>query len=216
MTLAATLLSTAFALCAAVAAPDPRALSTGALIQRSDYNDQPYCTFISARARWLCVITTNAGAREGGAGEHMESLYSDDAGASWSTGVPIEPDPLALTNAYGTIVQTTFGRVWAIYNFNARNVTTLPSGKPLGRNDELGEFTSRYTDDGGESWSAARFAVPFRSTAIDRANTWNGSVRIMWSVDQVATRNGTTYHAFTKIGSYPQSPPEEVFILSCV
>ena len=193
---------------------DTRALFTGALMQRAAYNDQPYCTHVSARARWLCVLTTNAGAREGGAGEHMVSLFSDDSGLTWSAPMPIEPDPLALTNAYGTIVQTGFGRVWAIYNFNAANVTTSPGGAALPRTDELGAFTSRFSDDAGETWSAARYAVPFRATAIDRRNTWNGSVSIMWSVDQVSVRNGTTFHAFTKIGTYPQDPPEEAFILS--
>jgi hypothetical protein len=183
-------------------------------MQRAAYNDQPYCTFLPSRSRWLCVITTNAGAREGGAGEHMESLFSDDAGRTWSAGAPIEPAPLALTNAYGTVVQTDYGRVYCIYNFNAQNVTRSPAGAPLPRTDELGEFALRFTDDGGATWSAARYAVPYRATAIDRGNTWNGSVRIMWSVDQVAARNGSTFHAFTKIGTYPQSPPEEVFILS--
>lgn len=199
----------------ATAVGDSRVLSAGALMQRTAYNDQPYCTFLASLSRWLCVITTNAGAREGGAGEHMESLFSDDAGLSWSAGTPIEPDPLSLTNSYGTIVQTSFGRVWAIYNYNSGNVTTNPvTGKPLPRTDELGEFTSRYSDDGGMSWSSSRYPVPYRATAVDRANTWNGSVRIMWSVDQVETRNGSTYHAFTKIGTYPQNPPEEAFILS--
>jgi len=188
----------------AAAAADGRALTAGALMQRAAYNDQPYCTFLSSRHRWLCVITTNAGAREGGAGEHMESLFSDDAGRTWSAGAPIEPAPLALTNAYGTVVQTDFGRVWAIYNFNAQNVTRSPSGAPLPRTDELGEFASRFTDDGGATWSAARYAVPYRATAIDRGNTWNGSVRIMWSVDQVAARNGSTFHALTQIGAYPR------------
>jgi hypothetical protein len=205
----------ALSLTATSAAVDTRALSAGALMQKTAYNDQPYCTRLASLSRWLCVITTNAGAREGGVGEHMESLFSDDGGLTWTAGTPIEPDPLSLTNAYGTIVQTDFNRVWAIYNYNSANITTNPAtGKPLPRTDELGEFTSRFTDDGGLTWSSSRFPVPYRETAIDRANTWGGKVRIMWSVDQVETRNGSTYHAFTKIGTYPQSPPEEVFILS--
>ena len=72
----------------------------------------------------------------------------------------------------------------------------------------------RYSDDGGTSWSAARFEVPYRKTAVDFSNSFEGKTKIMWSVDQTKQRNGTVYFAFTKIGSYTQNPPQEGFFLA--
>ena len=37
---------------------------------------------------------------------------------------------------------------------------------------------------------------------------------MMWTVDQVKTVGSTVYFAFTKIGTYAQSPPEEVWFMS--
>jgi hypothetical protein len=51
--------------------------------------------------------------------------------------------------SYGTIVQTAFGRVYIIYNRNSGNVTTLPDSTQPIRNDELGFFVMRWSDDGG-------------------------------------------------------------------
>ena len=42
--------------------------------------------------------------------------------------------------------------------------------------------------------------VPYRKTAVDFANSFEGKTKIMWSVDQTKQRNGTAYFAFTKIG----------------
>ena len=94
-------------------------------------------------------------------------------------------------------------------NLNSHNFTNV-----TGRNDELGHFYMRYSDTGGRSWSESRYLVPYRSTWVDRFNTFHGRVRIMWTVDQIKVRNGVAYFAFTKIGRYVQNPPEEVFILS--
>ena len=33
--------------------------------------------------------------------------------------------------------------------------------------------------------SARRYLVPYRSTWVDRTNTFHGAVRIMWTVDQI-------------------------------
>ena len=65
-----------------------------------------------------------------------------------------------------------------------------------------------HSDDGGVTWSAEHLHVPFRQTPIDANNSFAGKTDIMWSVDQAKVVNGETYYAFTKIGAYPQSPPE--------
>ena len=43
--------------------------------------------------RWVCTITGSAGG-EGSASEHVQTLYSDDSGLSWSAPVSVEPSPL--------------------------------------------------------------------------------------------------------------------------
>lgn len=35
-----------------------------------------------------------------------------------------------------------------MYGFNGENITKLPSGAPMRRTDELGEFVLKYSDDG--------------------------------------------------------------------
>lgn len=65
-----------------------------------------------------------------------------------------------------------------------------------------------HSDDGGYTWSAQRYNVPYPEAPIDRANSFNGKVRIMWSVDQAKVHDGKVMYAFTRIGTYPQGPPE--------
>ena len=43
--------------------------------------------------RWVCTITGSAGG-EGSASEHVQTLYSDDSGRTWSAPVSVEPSPL--------------------------------------------------------------------------------------------------------------------------
>ena len=79
---------------------DSRNLFNGTLMLRSGYLDQPYCD-VMPNGRWICTITASASA-EGGKGEHVAALWSDDSGESWSRPVTIEPLPLGLLlpNAY--------------------------------------------------------------------------------------------------------------------
>eukprot|EP00117_Sycon_ciliatum_P016700 scpid101160/ scgid0848/ len=54
-----------------------------------------------------------------------------------------------------------------------------------------------------------------RLTSIDTSNSFSGKVKIMWSVDQAKLdAHDTLYYSFTKIGVYPQNPPEEVWFLA--
>ena len=201
---------------AAASSGDWRFLPNGRLMLADAYLDQPQCVVWAppppAAKRWVCTIARNSHP-EGQFGEHSEILYSEDAGATWTVGIRLEAEGTA-TNSYGNIGQTDFGRLYVIYNMNINNVTRFPSGKPFTRDDELGFHAWRYSDDGGSTWSADRHVVPVRNTAVDRGNTFSGATQIFWSVDQVKrTRAGGSLHAFTKIGTYMQSPPEESFFI---
>ena len=70
---------------------------------------------------------------------------------------------------------------------NIHNVSHTLDDKPIGRSDEIGAFVMKISDDNGASWTAAHTVLHYRQTAIDRTNSWNGTVDIMWAVDQVGT-----------------------------
>lgn len=130
--------SVSIALCVASGAvEDERALSSGATILRDQYLDQPYVvqwSNASITDRWVTTITRNSQS-EGEAGEHVEVLYSDDRGVSWSHSVALETTP--LTNAYSVVMATDWGRIMVVYNMNVDNVTRLPDGSPVPRDDMI-------------------------------------------------------------------------------
>jgi hypothetical protein len=201
-------------------APDPRDLHSGVRVGAWRYADQSYCVTTvqhSSLPTWLCTVTVNDGALEGQPGEHVVSVRSTSKGASWSAPLALESNR-SVVNAYSTVVLASFGRVYAVYNANVDGPTSKAVG---GRVDTVGNFFMRYTDDFGLSWSEERFVVPYRLTAVDRSNSFpgrpelsNGTTRIMWTTDQTKVRDGVAYFGFTKIGTYPQGPPEEGFVLS--
>jgi hypothetical protein len=209
-------------LCAAAAAErDWRALDAGALILQDKYLDQPYTAVVPlpgspGRSRWVVTITRNS-QPEGSRGEHVECLHSDDSGASWSQPVALEPGAGTtggLTNAYSSLFVTDFGRLYVTYCLNLDNVTHFPSGQPFTRDDTQGAYVARWSDDSGETWSSERVVLPVRPTRIDRDNVpFNGSLLMFWSVDQFKRRSGdaTAFLAFTKIGTYLYTPPEEAW-----
>lgn len=263
---------------------DWRWLQNGYLALQDVYLDQPYCvTWVSptnaSDARWVCTITRN-NETEGHQGEHTEIMLSRDKGVTWETGIRLEPVG-SFTNAYGaccrrgapspqrsfwvgnhprgahhagTILSTSFGRIYVIYNMNVDGVHAFPNGTAFERDDELGFAVTRWSDDGesawrraaaaaaaaaqpqraccctrwfqfalgacggfmlllhpraclfaagGLSWSAERLELPMRTTAIDVNNTFEGTSKMFWSVDQVKidSASGRTYHAFTKVGA---------------
>lgn len=195
---------------------DWRFLSNGNLMLEDLYLDQPQCALYTppspSPVRWVCTIARNS-QPEGHFGEHSEILYSDDSGVTWVTGIRLEP-PGVPTNSYGNILVTDFGRLIVLYNMNLHNITHFPNGSPFTRDDELGFMVWRYSDDGGATWSQDRYTVPLRNTSVDRSNTFNGATQIFWSVDQIKrTRTGGSLHAYTKIGTYMQSAPEESFFI---
>ena len=218
---------------------DPRNIFCGTLMLQSGYLDQPYCVVNPATADWTCVLCQTLN-HEGGAGERVISIVSEDGGATWSDPVPLEPTSTnsssttattnSLTNSYAAVLLAptlgSIGRIYAVYNMNLDNVSALPPTPPPGtpafaRSDELGHLVSRHSDDGGRSWSVTRQVIDYRLTSIDRTNTFHGATREMWNVDQIKVdsrnsngRGATAYFAFTKIGGYPQNAPQELWFLS--
>jgi hypothetical protein len=215
-------LAVAVALVTSSATPDNRDMSNGNLIHTWPYSDQPYCVVLTkpelvpagAKSLWICSITINAGAKEGNAGEHVVSVRSTDQGAHWSEPLAVEGN-LTRDSAYSTIFATPTGRVYVSYNINLDDTHSI-RGKPIKRVDELGHFAMRFSDDGAKTWSPERYEIPYRVTAIDAANSFGdaGATKMMWSVDQAKTRNGSVYYAFTKIGAYSQAPPQEGWFLA--
>ena len=208
-------ITAALALYCVGAVSDWRSLPNGNLMLADAYLDQPQCVIWDSATvvRWVCTIARNSHP-EGNFGEHSEVLFSDDEGLSWTTGIRLETEA-EPTNSYGNIVQSTFGRIYVVYNMNLNNVTHFPDGKSFTRDDELGFFVARYSDDGGETWSAQRLTLPQRVTRIDRENSFNGSTLIFWSVDQIkVTAGGAAIQGYTKIGTYMQSAPEQTFFMS--
>eukprot|EP01084_Bolivina_argentea_P161617 281344_1 len=204
---------------------DPRNVSSGTIMYNWNYLDQPYCIIIPNNTtpynessmdikpgNWVCIITGSPSG-EGGRGERVLSLYSEDNGNTWSKPIDVESNT-TLPNAYATIAINQYGRIYTMYNFNKNNITTFPNGQPLSRTDELGFFAYKYSDNSGRSWSKDRYIIPYRNTDIDSKNSFNGSVDIMWCVDQTKWENNQLYYAFTKIQNYPQNPPESLWIIN--
>eukprot|EP01052_Picozoa_sp_SAG31_P019748 SAG31_NODE_1454_length_8278_cov_7.030688_1_plen_215_part_10 len=197
-----------------VAAPlggDPRDMQGAVQVGRWSYCDQSYCVVLPAAANasalprpavWLCTITVSSRGKEGQPGQHVVSVRSTDMGRSWSVPVALERNS-SMDNVYSTIIgPTVFGRVYAVYNANVDGLLPSMVG---GRVDTMGSFYMKWTDDAGLSWSTERVLVPYRMTAVDRANSFpghpkmDGTIRMMWTVDQAKVRDGVVYFAFTKI-----------------
>ena len=208
----------AFALVGAFGATtsDPRFIPNGAVIAGIDtgYSDQPMC--VVSRGGSLACTTTVTGNHEGGSGEHIAASVSEDFGATWAASTKLEAES-SLTNAYNALFQSPkTGRLVALYGMNDDNVTTSPSGETLRRTDILGYFRVRSSDDGGRTWSAGHSRVPLRPTRIDETNVpFEGNVTMQWVVDKgIVTDGGDgVLVAFTKVGTFVSSPPEEVFLL---
>ena len=177
---------------------DPRDIAHGHEIPSEGYCDQPYVVH-AADGAWVCTLTTGRGL-EGDSGQHVVSCRSDDQGRTWTDLVDIEPPgppeaswvmpvavpgaPVANTPAANTpAAGAPAGRIYAIYVYNGDNRREVISDDgPIGRVDTLGEYAFRCSDDGGRTWSAQRYRIPVRATAIDRANPYGGDVRFFWGV----------------------------------
>jgi len=185
---------------------DYRNIVNGHRIPSRSYVDQPYIAILNDGS-WLCVLTTGAG-EEGDLGQHIVSIRSHDQGKSWSDPVAIEPSsgpeasfatPLHVPEFGGPL-----GRVYAFYGYNHDNLRRVIAGNAYSANrvDTLGSFVFRYTDDGGETWSAKRYEIPVREFDIDRENPYHGDIRFFWSVCKPTIANGRVFIGLHKVGSF--------------
>ena len=195
----------------AVRAADPRNISNGRRIPALNYVDQPYAV-VTSNGNWVCVMTTGKGL-EGQAGQHVVSTVSGDQGKTWSPTVDIEPED-GPEASWATPLLTPSGRIYVFYVYNGEHVVTLPNSGRRIRSDTHGWYVFRFSDDGGLTWSAQRFRVPIRTTAVDRGNPWGGEVCHFWSIDKPKIANGKVYLALTKLGRYFMQEGEGWFIVS--
>lgn len=183
----------------AVRVADPRNIVNGLRIPSEGYADQPYVV-VTSNGTWVCTLTTGKGL-EGQQGQHVVATVSRDQGKTWSELVPIEPDS-GPEASWVTPLVTPYGRIYAFYTYNGDNIVTLPGSDRRVRSDTHGWYAFRYSDDEGATWSAQRFRIPIRVTAVDRKNPWRGEVCHFWGIDKPKTQNGKVYFAFTKLGQY--------------
>jgi len=168
----------------------------GSSIYKNGYVDQPYIVVLKDGS-WLCTFTTSA-KQEGSSGQHIVSTRSFNQGETWTETIQIEsPDGPAASWAMPYI--TPYGRAYVFYSFNGDTITTL-NDKPI-RNDMLGWYCFKYTDDEGQTWSK-RYRLPLRKTMADINNDWKGEVQIFWGIGKPIEHGNYMSFGLTKLGKY--------------
>ena len=176
---------------------DWRYIPNGTLIHSNGYVDQPYILVLDDTT-WFCVYTTS-NKHEGAKGQHIACRTSTNEGQSWSEAVKIE-EPGTESASWGVPYLTHFGRIYVFYDYNGDKIHHLGTRKNI-REDMLGWYCYRYSDDRGKTWSQ-RYRLPMRKTAIDRMNQWKGDVQIFWGIDKPKRMGDGLLFAFSKIGEY--------------
>ncbi|QDU54552.1 sialidase family protein [Aeoliella mucimassa] len=191
-------------------------IASGFEIPSEGYCDQPYVVKLPD-GTWLCTMTTGEG-HEGNKGQHVVSTRSTDRGRTWGPLVDIEP-AAGPEASWAMPYLTSYGRVYAFYIYNAKNMREVIAGTDYARQrvDTLGEYAVKYSDDGGKSWSAERYYIPVRMTAIDRRNPYQGEVRFQWGVGKPIRHKNAMIFGFTKIEKFGAGFIErsESFFIRC-
>lgn len=184
---------------------DWRNAKYGNLIYNNGYCDQPYVVVLE-NGKWFCTITTNAG-KEGSSGKYIVSCISEDQGNTWSAPVPIEKS-VTESSSWAMPYLTKYGRIYVFYIYNGDKIHTLKgdyNSPNFDRNnireDHLGWYCLRYTDDEGKTWSE-RYRLDVRKTDVDFNNNWQGDVQIMWGIGKPIDIDEGMMFAFTKIRQY--------------
>ncbi len=176
---------------------DWRNIKYGLPIYTNGYCDQPYVVVLN-NGTWLCVFTTNAG-HEGTGGQHIVSCTSKDQGKSWSDLVKIE-EPGKESASWAMPYLTEYGRVYVFYNYNGDKIHELNGKKDI-REDMIGWYCYKYSEDEGKTWSK-RYRLDIRKTTVDLNNDWEGEVQIMWGIGKPVNVDDGMMFAFTKIRKY--------------
>ncbi|MFA6109724.1 MAG: LamG-like jellyroll fold domain-containing protein [Candidatus Latescibacterota bacterium] len=185
--------------------PDPRHLHQGREIPSEGYCDQPYIVRTDDGA-WLCAMTTGPGV-EGAPGQHVVSRRTRDQGRTWEEAVPLEPGD-GPEASYAVLLKVPTGRVYAFYNHNTDDLRQVKADDPpfaggyCRRVDSLGHFVCRYSDDHGRTWSARRYEIPQRRTAIDRENADHGELLYFWNVGKPFLLGGDALVSLHKVGGF--------------
>lgn len=176
---------------------DWRNARSGHSIYSHGYCDQPY-VLVLENGKWLCVFTTNA-SHEGSTGQHIVSCISQDQGLSWSDPIRIE-EPQKESASWAMPYRTDYGRVYVFYTYNGDKIHER-NGQQNIREDMLGWYCFRYTDDAGKTWSE-RYRIAIPNKPVDLNNDWNGEVQIFWGIGKPIDFDGGMLLSFTKIGKY--------------
>jgi len=176
---------------------DWRNAKSGHSIYSHGYCDQPY-VLVLENGKWLCVFTTNA-SHEGSKGQHIVSCISEDQGRTWSEPVRIE-EPRKESASWAMPYLTDYGRVYVFYTYNGDKIHELKGQKNI-REDMLGWYCYKYSDDEGLTWSD-RYRIDVPNKAVDLNNDWNGEVQIFWGIGKPIDFEGGMLLSFTKIGKY--------------
>lgn len=133
--------------------------------EKSEYYNQPQAVQLS-NGSWV-VMLTNAGHTEGQVNQRVVSrlhVSPNLTEGEWLPEVNIE------AHAYGPsagwvvpVYAEALERLYAIYTYNAGNITHMPDGSVCACQLVGGQFM-KYSDDFGETWSD-RHEIPIRSTA---------------------------------------------------
>lgn len=179
---------------------DTRNIATGTIIPSQGYADQPYIVKTDDGA-WLCAITTGIG-HEGSNGQHVVTIRSTNHGKTWDAPVDIETadGPEA---SYVVLLKTSFGRIYALYNYNTDNVREVKREDQgsYKRVDSLGNYVFKYSDDHGRSWSRERYNIPVREFDCDRNNIYQGKLRFFWNVGRPLKIGESALMTLHKVGA---------------
>jgi len=154
---------------------DERNVSAGKTIGNLSfgYADQPQC-IVRENNAWICTVTHNP-SHEGGAGEAVYVTSSNDEGETWTKPMPLEK-VFKEQYAYSTLFESKFTfndskftRLYVIYVQNYQNITTLPNGQKLAREDMMGGFFLKYSDNNGKTWSEKSYQIPVLKKKMDIA-----------------------------------------------
>lgn len=194
---------------------DWRNVIYGDLIHRNGYCDQPYVVILD-NGKWLCVLTTNAG-KEGTMGQYIISCISEDQGKTWSVPTEIEK-PTSESSSWVMPYLTKYGRVYVFYIHNGDKIHELQGDyhyHDIDRNnireDMLGWYCYKYTDDDGKTWSE-RYRLTIKKTEIDFNNNWQGEVQMLWGIGKPVDVDEGMMFAFTKIKQYMLDHSEGWFL----
>lgn len=176
---------------------DWRNVKNGNLISTNGYCDQPYVVVLK-NGKWLCVFTTGESG-EGSGGQHIVSCISGDQGKTWTIPIAIEK-PGKESTSWAMPYLTKYGRVYVFYDYNGDKIHEL-NGKDKIREDMLGWYCYKYSDNEGRTWSQ-RFRLNVRKTKVDFDNDWKGKVQMLWGIGKPVDVDRGMMFSFAKIGNY--------------